>query len=884
MVAQIGRDLLERAATLVPLNGLGATYRKQVLEQGRLRRCKAGDTVFRAGDLDPLCIYLLEGRVDFKVGDEVVFKLEGKDPAASHPLGHFETQATGIVTSPEALVLVLNRVLIDRCLLLESTHSGPGTPATEAEMGWMARMLQSEIFMRVAAANISRIFTKLEPVNFSAGQVVVRQGEPGEHYFIIREGHCEVLRQAGGGGPAVKLAELAPGDAFGEEALVTGARRNATVRMMSDGVLMRLTKDDFVELIKKPLIKDLSFHRAAEMVRAQGALWLDVRLPEEYQVSHLPGAINLPLGDLRQSFDKLDVGKRHIVYCDTGSRSLVGAFLIKERGFDAYHLNGGLLKAITAIGGGDGAAAAGGFDGTVAEGPSAFVSVGDYMKSHLAGEGQTPSGLDPTVAAEVRVASLKAALAQAHQELESGRRIRAEAEETRQRELKALQACIQEERRRFEEQASRSAAEVERLRVELERAKIEASQIVKETKKQEEEGLAQIKSEAEQRLQDGQERLEKAYEHQAEAMGRVQQRIRDRIEASRADIDLPDTLRTAGGLGSLVSPPTLTEMESADSVRRIHEKIRERLAQERKKLEVEFVDKAQRIEEVERNQRAKDAGRAAATAEAERIIGEVQEAASPPVPVAAPAIPAARPAGAAAPPVAAPAIPAARPAGAAAPPAAAPAIPAAARPTGAAAPPAAAPPAVPATPTARPAGAAAPPAAAPPAAVQPTPAAVPPVVQVAGTGELARLAEEIQECQVEKDSLRKEQKRAEGRQDEIRMLLAMGGGRSDVADKKSAELAQLEAQVKDFKKKIAAVTARQQVLIARQEELIPPAIVDPATAATAAPTDIGRSAFLMGQHMEHVGRIRRHAEEASDLASNHNQNLIDELSSQLPDE
>jgi rhodanese-related sulfurtransferase len=170
----------------------------------------------------------------------------------------------------------------------------------------------------------------------------VRQGAEGDFYYLIESGRCTVTREVGGG--TLQLAEIKAGDAFGEEALVSGARRNATVTMKTDGVLLRLPSADFAELLKQPLLNRISYDAARELV-AQGAKWLDVRYPSEFQYDRLDGAINVPLAEIRNAFGLLGMKDQYVVYCQTGTRSAAAAFLLAQRGYRANLLERGLAGA-----------------------------------------------------------------------------------------------------------------------------------------------------------------------------------------------------------------------------------------------------------------------------------------------------------------------------------------------------------------------------------------------------------------------------------------------------------------------------------------------------------------------------------------------------------
>src|SRR2546430_7666253 len=68
---------------------------------------------------------------------------------------------------------------------------------------------------------------------------------------------------------------------------------------------------------------------------------LDVRLPSEHQTLAIEGTLNVPLYLIRLKLSTLDRKTPYVVYCDTGRRSSAAAYILVERGFDAYVLTGG---------------------------------------------------------------------------------------------------------------------------------------------------------------------------------------------------------------------------------------------------------------------------------------------------------------------------------------------------------------------------------------------------------------------------------------------------------------------------------------------------------------------------------------------------------------
>lgn len=96
--------------------------------------------------------------------------------------------------------------------------------------------------LRVLAASVS-----LE--SFGRGEVLVREGEPGDAFYVIRRGTVEVLARAEDG-RTVHIRDLTRPAFFGEMALMTGEPRNATVRAVSDVEVLRMDRDGFTHLFK----------------------------------------------------------------------------------------------------------------------------------------------------------------------------------------------------------------------------------------------------------------------------------------------------------------------------------------------------------------------------------------------------------------------------------------------------------------------------------------------------------------------------------------------------------------------------------------------------------------------------------------------------------
>jgi CRP-like cAMP-binding protein len=313
------------------------------------RELTKGRFLFKEGEIDKRAYYLISGVVELVRDGRVVLALRGGSPEARNAIApSVPRRYSARVTSDRAEYLSMDGDMLDLMLTWDQTGSYEvnelqGVRENAPASGdWMTTLLQTKAFHRIPPANIQAIFLGMQRVEFHPGEMIIKQGDDGDYFYVIVEGRCLVRRETPLNKEGIKLAELAMGDTFGEEALIADAKRNASVTGLTDGVLMRLAKEDFRKLLNEPMLEQVDMDEARAIVE-QGGKWLDVRLPSEFESDKVAGAINLPLYFIRLKLESLDRDVHYVVCCDSGRRSSAGAYILCERGFHASVLKGGLM-------------------------------------------------------------------------------------------------------------------------------------------------------------------------------------------------------------------------------------------------------------------------------------------------------------------------------------------------------------------------------------------------------------------------------------------------------------------------------------------------------------------------------------------------------------
>lgn len=204
---------------------------------------------------------------------------------------------------------------------------------------WLQSLKNSPTFSKLSADKLAAVILKLEEFPVKTGDVVIRQKDPGDYFYIVKAGSLTVSQRKAPGEVQI-LAQLHEGDAFGEAALLSGEARNASIVADKDGTLLRLSKKDFDALVRTDLVRHVSLEQAHKLVQ-DGARFLDVRRDTLGKQDIRHGALVIPIDQLRVRLKEIDPGTAYVVYCLNGNLSETAAFILGQRGYNVYALKGG---------------------------------------------------------------------------------------------------------------------------------------------------------------------------------------------------------------------------------------------------------------------------------------------------------------------------------------------------------------------------------------------------------------------------------------------------------------------------------------------------------------------------------------------------------------
>ena len=280
----------------------------------RTLKLPPGRWLTRPGRTLPGAYYLLRGRVRTHRPDG---EISDNDARARQPI---VPGALAVKTLAATSLLVVHSP--HACA--QSTDQEPNVASKHTQLdlllprrlepGWEHRFLRHQVLRPLGPRQWQKILRGMQGQAYAAGDNVVVQGEPGAHFFVLSSGIAGVLRGN------QEVARLYRGDFFGEEALVLGAPRNATVTMLCAGRVMALPGEVF---LTEMLAHLLAGNAAAESI------------PLRIGGGVVGSRGYVALAQLRDYAAGLDRRRSYRVEAATPAEAVLGAFLLRQAGVAA---------------------------------------------------------------------------------------------------------------------------------------------------------------------------------------------------------------------------------------------------------------------------------------------------------------------------------------------------------------------------------------------------------------------------------------------------------------------------------------------------------------------------------------------------------------------
>ena len=341
---------------LIPLSTLSQKNKKEIAESADFHKAQAGTLLFSKGDKNSFYIYLNEGAIELLDGSKVISLIETSGKTILHPIDNTNPRQFSAVCKRNSVILKLDSSLVELMTTWEKTGTFEVEEINfEAEKtmensmsidsdDWMTSLLQLRIFKKIPPDNLHNIFLKFEKIECKAGEKIINQGDVGDAFYVILKGKCIALRSTPKNPNGVKLGLLNPGDSFGGDGLISNTSRNSSVINLSQGTLLKLPKEVFLSSMVEPLTPTVSYEELKAGHADGSAVIFDIRNPDEYVKNHIAGSSNVPLILLRIKLPPKPMDKKILCVCQDELQSRAACYVLREKGYDSYVLNGGLAK------------------------------------------------------------------------------------------------------------------------------------------------------------------------------------------------------------------------------------------------------------------------------------------------------------------------------------------------------------------------------------------------------------------------------------------------------------------------------------------------------------------------------------------------------------
>jgi CRP-like cAMP-binding protein/thioredoxin reductase len=236
----------ERIADLrdeIPLLGVAdEELLREMFLSAEVREIRNGEVIVRQNDYSDSFLIVAGGQVEISVRPEGGAERKVATLTAGNFFGEMglisgrRRNATAIARGGVRLIEVPRKAM----LKLMATDAAVKKTVDRV---FLLRAFQGYLFPEVPESALWQLVGQATLTRFDKDQVVFREGDPGDAFYLIRSGQVKIAKSSGG--KDLVLSYLVAGNSFGETALLPDAPRTATVTTIFPAELIRLAREDF---------------------------------------------------------------------------------------------------------------------------------------------------------------------------------------------------------------------------------------------------------------------------------------------------------------------------------------------------------------------------------------------------------------------------------------------------------------------------------------------------------------------------------------------------------------------------------------------------------------------------------------------------------------
>ena len=325
MNQELKTALQDQLKTVARFNAMDEAAFDALVDQGQFIRIEEGHLLFKRSTSDDTFHFLLEGQLNLV-----------NDAFENTAFTTADTAATGAVDAFD--IHSVSAVAATSCVIFQIHRESLNPPKSAPQGNWMENLLSTPLFEFIPPNHIQDLFKRFESVAIASNQTIIRQGDAGDYFYVVKTGRVAIDQETDGN--VNRVAEMGPGSSFGQDALISDAARNASVIALESCELMRLSEADFSELLESPVIEYVTWDEVDAVKRMQETppVFIDVRSNLELQSMELSEQVQrIPLPLLRDEIPALDPRAIYLVIGPKRPKiAELAAFLLNEAGRTAY--------------------------------------------------------------------------------------------------------------------------------------------------------------------------------------------------------------------------------------------------------------------------------------------------------------------------------------------------------------------------------------------------------------------------------------------------------------------------------------------------------------------------------------------------------------------